>query len=131
MATLRPASSSSAGTGLDTKTALLALMICELCLNEFCVFPKQSADGGAQTEIGLLHCGEGSGCFLIIDLAERSFRLVACRLASMQPNAAEPRKFDLVVMRAGEEEEEEELFKVEAAPRDVAAFWLRYAMPDI
>ncbi|KAK4112828.1 hypothetical protein N656DRAFT_798014 [Canariomyces notabilis] len=139
MATLRPASSSPAGTTLDTKTALLALMICELCrlfeftfptaapvrywdigsilgcevyeaaeklaigklayalrspdrsgtghsqtlkehlkancLNEFCVFSKQTADGGAQTEIGLLHCGEGSGCFLIIDFGERSLGL--------------------------------------------------------
>ncbi|KAK4155396.1 hypothetical protein C8A00DRAFT_13587 [Chaetomidium leptoderma] len=93
-----------------------------------------AAGGGAEErEIGLLHCGgEGGDFFLVMDLGERSLRLVDCRLAGMRPNGAEPRKLDLIVARSEEHEEEaEELFRVAAAPRDVAAFWVRYAMGDV
>lgn len=87
--------------------------------------------------MGLLHCGGESGEFLMVDFQERAIRVVDCRLARVRPNAAEPRKLDLIVAREGvgtagreEGDEEEELFRVTAAPRDVAAFWVRYAMGD-
>ncbi|KAK3290507.1 uncharacterized protein B0H64DRAFT_436738 [Chaetomium fimeti] len=113
----------------------------------FCVFsygcgtPGSSGGKGGEVEVvgrevGLLHCGGGdggSGFFLMIDFAERSLRAVDCRLAGMRPNAAEPRKLDLIVARPDDgrdDGEEEELFRLAAAPRDVAAFWVKYAMGD-
>ena len=65
----------------------------------------------------------------MIDFEERSLRAVECRLAGMRPNAAEPRKLDLIVARK-DGVAEEELFRLAAAPRDVAAFWVKYAMGD-
>ncbi|KAL2017320.1 hypothetical protein VTK56DRAFT_2293 [Thermocarpiscus australiensis] len=102
-------------------TRSLKEQLAATCGDEFCVFGQDEGERG----IGLLHCGE-SCSFLMIDFAERSFRLVDCRLTSMMPNASEPRKLDLIVSRA-----EEELFRVTAAPREVAAFWLKYAMGDV
>ena len=92
-----------------------------------------SSYGGGEWGMGLLHCGGESGEFLMVDFQERAIRVVDCRLARMRPNAAEPRKLDLIVAREGvgtAGREEEELFRVTAAPRDVAAFWVRYAMGD-
>jgi hypothetical protein len=90
-------------------------------------------DGGRK-EMGLLHCGggESSDFFLMIDFAERAFRVVACQLAGMPTNAAEPRKFDLTVARAAGDGqgEGEELFRLVAAPRDVATFWLGHVYGD-
>jgi hypothetical protein len=116
------------------------------CGDGFCVFPY---GGGGQSEgvgvsgrgrdekqVGLLHCGDGSGSFLMIDFEARSLRAVECRLAGMRPNAAEPRKLDLIVARESDDGgnngavKEEELFRLAAAPRDVAAFWVKYAMGD-
>ncbi|KAH6857072.1 hypothetical protein B0I37DRAFT_396478 [Chaetomium sp. MPI-CAGE-AT-0009] len=99
---------------------------------------ERGAGGALGREVGLLHCGggvEGSGSsfFLMIDFGERSLRAVDCRLAGMRPNATEPRKLDLIIARAGDGldgGEEEELFRLAAAPRDVAAFWVKYAMGD-
>jgi hypothetical protein len=83
-------------------------------------------------EMGLLHCGEGTNYFLMIDFGERSLRLVDCLLARWRPNTAEARKMDLIVAGADRDGwEEDELFRLEAAPKDVAAFWLRYAMADV
>jgi hypothetical protein len=49
----------------------------------------------------------------------------------MPTNAAEPRKFDLTVARAGDGQGEgEELFRLAAAPRDVATFWLGHVYGD-
>lgn len=106
------------------------------CGDGFCVFPYYGGEGGErEREVGLLHCGGGSSSFLMIDFGERSLRAVECRLAGMRPNAAEPRKLDLIVAREGDggdggAVEEEELFRLAAAPRDVAAFWVKYAMGD-
>ncbi|KAK4034787.1 hypothetical protein C8A01DRAFT_38776 [Parachaetomium inaequale] len=110
------------------------------CGDGFCVFrhtPSPSPGSGAEEkEIGLLHCGgESSSFFLMVDFGERGLRAVDCRLAGMRPNLAEPRKLDLIVARTAydgrREEEEEELFRVAAAPRDAAAFWVKYAMGDV
>ncbi|KAK4238751.1 hypothetical protein C8A03DRAFT_14821 [Achaetomium macrosporum] len=110
------------------------------CGDRFCFFsmPQSTGTGDSGSdnkEMGLLHCGESSCDFLVMDFEERSLRLVDCRLAWMRPNEAEPRKLDLIVSRpvAGEggEQAGEELMRVEAAPRDVAAFWLRYALEDV
>jgi hypothetical protein len=108
----------------------------------------ESGPGGErerEREIGLLHCGDGTGggCFLVLDFSQCSLRLVDCRLADMKPNAAEPRKFDLTVSRAraragrgndgekdDDDDEEGELMRVAAARREASAFWLRYAMAD-
>jgi hypothetical protein len=89
--------------------------------------------GEGSKEMGLLHCGSGESndFFLMIDFAERAFRVVACQLAGMPTNAAEPRKFDLTVARAGDGQGEgEELFRLAAAPRDVATFWLGHVYGD-
>jgi hypothetical protein len=90
-------------------------------------------EGESKTkEMGLLHCGEGTNYFLMIDFGERSLRLVDCLLARWRPNTAEARRMDLIVAGAdGDGWEEDELFRLEAAPKDVAAFWLRYAMADV
>jgi hypothetical protein len=113
----------------------------------FCVFSSYgcgeservggSGRGGeGEKEVGLLHCGDGSGNFLMIDFEARSLRAVECRLAGMRPNAAEPRKLDLIIARESNDGgnngavKEEELFRLAAAPRDVAAFWVKYAMGD-
>lgn len=115
-------SSSSPGLGLDGNT------------------PTTPAGAASESrEIGLLHCGGDHGEFLMLDFEERGIRVVDCALAGMRPNAAEPRKLDLIVARAGtaagqegEDGEEEVLFwTAAAAPRDVAAFWVRYAMGDV
>ena len=57
-----------------------------------------------------------------------------CRLAGMRPNAMDPRKLDIIVARGSNggngAGKEEELFRLAAAPRDVAAFWVKYAMGD-
>ncbi|KAK3306372.1 uncharacterized protein B0T15DRAFT_552133 [Chaetomium strumarium] len=92
-------------------------------------------------DMGLLHCGDSSCSFLVLDFGERSLRLVDCRLAWMRPNEAEPRKLDLVVSRsvavaaaaAGEQQQagEELMMRIEAAPRGVAASWLKYALEDV
>ncbi|KAH6631326.1 hypothetical protein F5144DRAFT_215078 [Chaetomium tenue] len=106
------------------------------CGDGFCSFPYSDGQSGErEKEVGLLHCGGGSSSFLMIDFGERSLRVVECRLAGMRPNAAEPRKLDLIVVREGHGENdgavvEEELFRLAAAPRDVAAFWVKYAMGD-
>ncbi|KAK3897279.1 hypothetical protein C8A05DRAFT_39177, partial [Staphylotrichum tortipilum] len=62
---------------------------------------KESAEGEAaeESQIGLLHCGSNSSEFLILDFAARTLRVVDCRLASMRPNGADPRKLDLMVSR--------------------------------
>jgi hypothetical protein len=118
------------------------------CGDGFCVFrhtPSPSlspspGSGAEEKDIGLLHCGgdssSSSSFFLMLDFGERSLRAVDCRLAGMRPNLAEPRKLDLIVARTGDtttqgREEEEELFRVAAAPRDAAAFWVKYAMGDV
>jgi hypothetical protein len=121
------------------------------CGDGFCVFkhtpsPSLAPSPGSQAEekdIGLLHCGgessssSSSSFFLMLDFGERSLRAVDCRLAGMRPNLAEPRKLDLIVARTGDttctqgREEEEEMFRVAAAPRDAAAFWVKYAMGDV
>ncbi|KAK4098125.1 hypothetical protein N658DRAFT_568918 [Parathielavia hyrcaniae] len=92
--------------------------------------------GDEGKEMGLLHCGEGTNYFLVLDFGSRRLRLVDCRLARWEPHAAGPRKMDLIVARGGaagrcEGEGEEELFRLKAAPKDVAAFWVRYAMADV
>ena len=102
--------------------------------DRFCVVERAGVGGGGGDEgpsggMGLLHCGGEGGEFLMLDFQERAIRVVDCRLARMRPNAAEPRKLDLIVVREGGEEEEE-LFRVTAASRDVAAFWVRYAMGE-
>ncbi|KAK3361232.1 hypothetical protein B0T24DRAFT_724987 [Lasiosphaeria ovina] len=94
------------------------------CGDQFCAFSFVDEDGKTR-EIGLLHCDESSN-FLIIDFADRSFRLVDCQLASMMSNLTEPRKLDLIIERS-----DEKLLKMAAVPRDVAAFWLKYAMVDV
>jgi hypothetical protein len=91
---------------------------------------ESSSSSSTSKEMGLLHCGENSCSFLVLDFEGRSLRLVDCRLAWMRPNAAEPRKLDLLVSRPAVDGGEE-LMKIEAAPRDVAAFWLRYALEDV
>lgn len=114
------------------------------CGDRFCAFLSSGLEGAdkdggeSRREMGLLYCGgpgegEGEGCsansspaFVVVDFTEKSFRLVDCRLAAMAPNASEPRKLDLTVSRDGVD-----LFRVLAAPRDVAAFWVKYAMGDI
>lgn len=118
-------SSSSPNPRIDTDTATAA-----------------TTDSGAApreaTEIGLLHCGPDGGEFLMLDFEARGIRVVDCALAGMRPNAAEPRKLDLIVARAGDAaaregrtEGEELLWTAAAAPRDMAAFWVRYAMGDV
>ncbi|KAH6612894.1 hypothetical protein B0J18DRAFT_70403 [Chaetomium sp. MPI-SDFR-AT-0129] len=100
-------------------------------------------DSPSPKELGLLHCGSSNNSddpfFLMIDFEARTLRAVDCRLAGMLPNLAEPRKLDLIVAREGSagsggsgsgQQEEEELFRLEAAPKHVAAFWVRYAMGD-
>ncbi len=109
--------------------------------DRFCVVERAGVGGGGGDEgpsggMGLLHCGGEGGEFLMLDFQERAIRVVDCRLARMRPNAAEPRKLDLIIARervgsgGQEDEEEEELFRVTAASRDVAAFWVRYAMGE-
>jgi hypothetical protein len=89
-------------------------------------------DGGGAKEMGLLHCGERTNYFLMIDFGERSLRLVDCRLARWKAKSPETMEMDLIVARdAGVGRGEEELFRLEAAPKDVQAFWVRYAMPDV
>ncbi|KAG7288307.1 hypothetical protein NEMBOFW57_007838 [Staphylotrichum longicolle] len=117
-------SSSSPNPRIDTDTATAS-----------------TTDAGAAREtrdIGLLHCGPDGGEVLMLDFETRGIRVVDCALAGMRPNAAEPRKLDLICARAGDAaagegraEEEELLWTAAAAPRDVAAFWVRYAMGDV
>lgn len=52
----------------------------------------------------------------------------------MRPNATDLKKLDPIVTRESDggngAVQEEELFRLAAAPRDVAAFWVKYAMSD-
>ena len=70
--------------------------------------------------MGLLYCDEGT--FLMVDFEGRGLRMVECGLADMERNAGERRKWDLSVVGG----EGEVLFRLEAAPGEVAAFWVQW-----
>lgn len=106
------------------------------CGDRFCSFPRpqqvteletrRGDEGGSveESEMGLLHCDEER--FLMVDLGERSLRLVDCQLADHERNREERRKLDLMVVKG-----KEELWKLDAAPREVAAFWFKYVMGGV
>lgn len=94
------------------------------CGDQFCVISANPGDGEGMRDFGLLHCGENHN-FLMIDFAQRYFRIVDCQLASMRSNVNEPRKLDLIIARP-----EGVLFEIPVAPKDVAAFWVKYAMGE-
>jgi hypothetical protein len=94
------------------------------CGDQFCVASTSAGVHGTARDVGLLYCGEGKS-FLMVDFTARCFRLVECQLAHSRPNESEPRKYDLSIIRQGQE-----LFLLPKAPRKVAVFWLNYAMRD-
>ncbi|VBB76816.1 Putative Myosin-2 heavy chain [Podospora comata] len=105
--------------------------LAQTCGDKFSFF-YQADEDNKEREIGLLSCGTGmeddanSQIFLMLDFEKRWIRMVDCSLAYFTSNRAAPRMLDLVIAREdGEKKEEVELFKIEAAPKDVAAFWLR------
>jgi hypothetical protein len=94
-------------------------MVEEECRDQFCVV---STSALKKPDVGLLHCGDGQS-FLMIDFTERNFRLVDCQLAFSRPNQEEPRKQDLSIERQGQV-----LYTLPKAPRNIALFWLQYAI---
>ncbi|KAK0663473.1 putative myosin-2 heavy chain [Cercophora samala] len=105
--------------------------LAQTCSDKFSFF-YQTDEDNKEREIGLLSCSSGmeddanSQIFLMLDFEKRWIRLVDCSLAYFTSNRAAPRMLDLVIAREDAEKKEEvELFKIEAAPKDVAAFWLR------
>ncbi|KAK0741998.1 hypothetical protein B0T21DRAFT_381738 [Apiosordaria backusii] len=119
----------------DTRSDPLEIRkrLAQTCGDLFSFF-YETDENGKDHEIGLLSCGSGSGTedgansqiFLMLDFDQRSIRLVDCGLAYFTSNRAAPRMLDLVIARESADKREEVLFKIEAAPKDVAAFWLKH-----
>ena len=100
----------------DRSETTLKARLTASCGDKFCSFAQP--DGGG--EMGLLYCDEGR--FLMVDFEGRGLRMVECGLADMERNAGERRKWDLSVVGG----EGEVLFRLEAAPGEVAAFWVQW-----
>ncbi|KAK4175266.1 putative myosin-2 heavy chain [Triangularia setosa] len=118
----------------DTRSDPLEMRkrLAQTCGDKFSFF-YQTDENEKEREVGLLSCGNGteddanSQIFLMLDFEQRWIRLVDCGLAYFTSNRAAPRMLDLVIAREDAEKKEEvELFKIEAAPKDVAAFWLKH-----
>lgn len=99
--------------------AALRMKVEEEWRDQFCVV---STSALGEPDVGFLYCGDRQS-FLKINFTERNFRLVDCQLALSRPNQEEPRKQDLTIERQGEE-----LYRLPKAPRNIALFWLRYAI---
>jgi hypothetical protein len=100
----------------DRSETTLKERLAASCGDKFCSFSQPDGRG----EMGLLYCDEGQ--FLMVDFEGRGLRMVECGLADMERNAGERRKWDLSVVSV----EGEMLFRLEAAPGEVAAFWVQW-----
>ncbi|KAK4205014.1 putative myosin-2 heavy chain [Triangularia verruculosa] len=118
----------------DTRSDPLEMRkrLTQTCGDKFSFF-YQTDENNKDREVGLLSCGDGTEddgvngqIFLMLDFEQRSIRLVECSLAYFTSNRAAPRMLDLVIAREEAAGQEVELFKIEAAPKDVAAFWLKH-----
>lgn len=111
---------------IRASTQAMREMLSSHCGEQFSFFTKPDERGTDHDEMGLLHCADDP-CFLLINFSKRWFQLISRRVAYMQNNPLDRKKHDLMI---GRDDGTGELFKLEAAPKDVLVFWTKFAMDD-
>ncbi|KAK3991062.1 hypothetical protein QBC44DRAFT_324171 [Cladorrhinum sp. PSN332] len=90
------------------------------CGDKFCPFVSQEAE-----QMGLL-CSDENSSFAIINFARGEVTVVDCPKADM---VQKRKKFDLFVKLDGQHHADE-VFRINNAPPNMTAFWVRYAIAD-
>ncbi|KAK4183160.1 hypothetical protein QBC35DRAFT_508601 [Podospora australis] len=96
-------------------------MLSSQCQEQFCFFIKPDVQGNTQ-EIGLLFDTHDEH-FLMINFTQRWFQLIGRSLMFMQNNRSDRKKRDLIIKR---DDDKDEFFRLDAAPKDVSLFWHEY-----